>query len=85
MAKYIVKPAFLSKNPNARTQVRGVGVSLNGLEQKILIPGDKNAPTTEKVFRAASQEDLRYLYEEKGMTREIEKVDEPAAAVNKKD
>jgi len=83
MPTYFVRPEFLAKNPNARTQVKGQGVSLSGKEQRIQLGGDKNNPAAEKVFRAATQADLAYLYTEKGMTREIGVEDAPA--VNKKD
>lgn len=85
MATYFVKPAFLQKNPNARTQVEGVGVSLNGSDQTIELPGDKLTPGVKKSFRAATQADLQYLYEVKGMTREIGKTEDAAKAVNKRE
>ena len=75
MATYQVKPAFLAKNPAARTQVQGEGVSLNGKEQIIKIEGSAAVPGYEKRFRAVTQADLQYLYEVKGMTDVIIKID----------
>lgn len=74
-ATYQVKPAFLAKNPAARTQVNGEGVSLNGKDQVIKIEGTAAAPGYEKHFRAARPADLQYLYEVKGMTDVITKID----------
>ena len=79
-ATYQVKPAFLRKNPAARTQVNGEGVSLNGSPQVIKIEGSAAVPGYEKQYRAATQADLQYLYEVKNMTDVITKTEAPASA-----
>ncbi|MGL4640873.1 MAG: hypothetical protein ACRCVX_14210 [Shewanella sp.] len=60
---YRVNALFLKKNPNAVTQINGTGIAFGPADYIEKIEASLGAPPKERVFRAATQEDLAHLYE----------------------
>ena len=51
------------KYPDAVTTVKGESVALGGKEVVRVLPGNAARPETTRRARAATQEELKYLYE----------------------
>lgn len=77
--KYRVSENVLFRSPNASTQIKGVPVSLNGRVQIHIRQETKDAPRREYPMRIATQEDLKYLYDQGDTNGTIEMYDEAEA------
>lgn len=60
---YRVKPLFRKQYPNAVTIVGGVGVVLADDDLIVDAPGTLTHPPKSCMYRAVTQDDLRYLFE----------------------
>ncbi|MGL6008479.1 MAG: hypothetical protein ACRC1D_03405 [Culicoidibacterales bacterium] len=60
---YKVKDSFKKEYPNAVTLIDGVGVVLSENDFTEETTGTLSDPPKTRVFRAATQEDLKHLYE----------------------
>ena len=63
MATYKVNDKFAAKYPNAVTLVDGVGVAICGKDIEIETPGTAQRPPSKRVIKAATQAQLKYLYD----------------------
>lgn len=63
MAKFQVRPAFSTANPDAVTLVDGVVVALIGKEITVERTGTLTHPPMKRVVRGATQAELKYLFE----------------------
>jgi hypothetical protein len=78
MATYKVNDKFAAKYPNAVTLVDGVGVAICGKDLEIETPGTAQRPPSKRVIKAATQAQLKYLYDTEKHPA-IEVVTEPTA------
>ena len=60
---YRVKPSFQKQHPDAVTLIDGVGVVLADKDLIVEIPGTLTHPPKSRVYRAATPDDLKYLFE----------------------
>lgn len=60
---YRVKPSFRKQHPNAVTLIDGVGVVLSDNDFTVETPGTLTHPPKTRVYRAATQSDLKHLFE----------------------
>ena len=64
MALYQVKADSLWLHPHLSTQVNGIPVSLNGSDGTHTRPATKDYPERKSPMKAATQEQLEYLFKE---------------------
>lgn len=66
MSKFIygVDPWILKNNPRLATQINGVTVSLTGKPFDAEYPADQNGPARTVTIPAATQEQMKALYEQ---------------------
>lgn len=60
---YRVKPSFRKQHPNAVTTVNGVGVVLADDDLIVDVPGTLTHPPKKRVYRAATQDDMKHLFD----------------------
>lgn len=61
--KYRVKPSFQKQYPDAVTLIDGVGVVLADKDLIVDVPGTLSHPPKKRVYRAATPDDFKYLFE----------------------
>ena len=83
MATYKVNEKFAAKYPNAVTLVDGVGVAICGKDIEIEIPGTAQRPPSKRVIKAATQAQLKHLYDVENNPH-IEVVTDATAAKSEK-
>lgn len=60
---YRVKPSFRKQHPHAVTLIDGVGVVLADQDFTFETPGTLTHPPKSRVYRAATQDDMKHLFE----------------------
>lgn len=60
---YRVKPSFKKQYPTAVTLIDGVGVVLSDDDFIVETPGTLTHPPKSRVYRAATQKDMKFLFE----------------------
>ena len=64
MATYRVKEAILYQYPQLFTTVKDVPVTLHGSDEQVEVEADANGPKRTIVKKAATQEQMKQLYDE---------------------
>lgn len=83
MKKYRVNPDALWRSPNLSTQIDGKPISLNGKVQIHVRPETKDGPRKETPMRIATQEDLKFLFQQGDTNGVIQEYDEQEEKVEK--